>query len=185
MANTVTNVSVGKPKVAGAIWQAPLGTTIPTDASTELASAFVCLGYVSDAGVSNANSRESDEITAWGGDVVLASQTSYTDTFKFTLIESLNADVLKAIYGDANVTGSLDAGLTVKATSEEITDKIWVIEMVLRNNVLKRIVIPVGKVSEVGETTYVDNDPIGYEITVTATPDSAGATHYEYMKKSA
>ena len=45
---TVTNVSVGKPAVGGAIYRAVAGTTLPTDATTSLAAAFKQLGYVSE-----------------------------------------------------------------------------------------------------------------------------------------
>ena len=41
---TSANVSVGKPKIAGAVYVAPLGTTLPTDAVTALATAFKGLG---------------------------------------------------------------------------------------------------------------------------------------------
>ena len=34
--SNVANVSTAKPKVGGAIYSAPLGTTLPTDAITEL-----------------------------------------------------------------------------------------------------------------------------------------------------
>ena len=37
---TVSNVSAGKPKVSGAVFRAPLGTTLPTDATTSLGNAF-------------------------------------------------------------------------------------------------------------------------------------------------
>lgn len=180
--NTATNVSVGKPKVAGAIFRAAPGSTLPTSAAAELDAAFKCLGYASDAGVVNSNSPESDSIKAWGGDTVYTFQTEKEDTFAFTLIESLNADVLKAVYGDENVSGALATGLTVKANSTEQESACWVIDTILRGGIAKRIVIPSGTITEIGDISYTDSDAIGYEITITAVPDSAGNTHYEYIQ---
>jgi hypothetical protein len=111
--NNAQNVSVGKPKIGGAIYRAPLGTALPTTANAALDAAFACLGYASDAGLVNNNSAESEDIKAWGGDTVLSVQTSKTDTFNFTLLESLNPDVLKTVYGNDNVTGDIDERLPV------------------------------------------------------------------------
>lgn len=184
MPNTNTNVTAGKPKVGGSIFRAPLGTTLPTDATTALDAAFACLGYISEDGLTNDNSPESESIKAWGGDTVLVVQTSKDDTFGFTMIEALNVEVLKAIYGDDNVTGTLDAGIVVKANANDLDEYAWVVEMVLRGGVLKRVVIPSAKVSEVGTITYADGSAVGYETTLQTSPDAAGNTHYEYLKKA-
>lgn len=176
-----TNVSTGKPKVGGAIYRAPLGTTLPTDATTALGEAFKELGYVSEDGVVNTNTAENEAIKAWGGDPVLYTQNEKEDLFAFTLIECMNVEVLKAIYGDANVTGTLETGITVKANNTQPGDFAWVIDMVLKGGILKRIVIPVAGVNEVGEITYKDDEAVGYATTLGAKPDTAGNTHYEYI----
>lgn len=184
--NNASNVTAGKPKIGGAIYRAAAGTTLPTSADASLdPGVWTNLGFVSEDGVTNSNSPESDELKAWGGDTVLTLQTAKPDTFKYTLIEAINAEVLKYVYGDANVSGTLETGLVIKANADNQAEKAIVIDMVLNGGVLKRICIPKGKVSEVGDIVYQDGGAVGYETTLTAVPDSSGNTHYEYIKSAA
>ena len=184
--NNVANVTTGKPKVGGAVYRAPAGTAAPTDAKTELPSAFKCLGYVSDEGVTNSTSIDSEEIKAWGGDTVLTPQTGKTDTFQLALLESLNVEVLKAYFGDENVTGTdIKTGLSVKCNSKELSSCVWVVEMIAAGNIPHRVVIPNAKPTEMEDITYVDNEPVSLGMTLTALPDEEGNTHYEYFGGSA
>lgn len=180
MANTANNVSTGKPNPVGAVFVGPKSATLPTNATSALPASFVCLGYVSEDGVENANELEVSDIKAWGGNIVYSSLTGMTDTFAFSLIESKNADVLKAVYGDNNVSESGGA-ITVNVKAETPEEKIWVIDLALRGGIAKRIVIPSGAVTAREAVTYNDSDAIGYGITVTAYP-TANGTHQEFIE---
>lgn len=181
MANKTT---AAKPKIGGAVYVAPAGTTLPTDATTALDSAFKSLGYISDSGLVNSNTLSSNTVKAWGGDEVLDISEGRSDSFKYTLLDATSAEVLKEVFGDENVTVDEETGtITVKSKSSiEMPEKVYVIEMILKNNALKRITIPNGKVTAVGDVTYSDSAAVGYETTLKATADTDGNTHYEYIK---
>ena len=184
MATNAGNVSTGKPKTGGAVFRAPVGTTLPTTAKEPLDPAFLDMGYISEDGVTNSNTRETEEIKAWGGDVVAQPQTGKTDTFGMTFIERKNVEVLKAVYGEDNVSGTMDTGITVRANATELENSSWVIDEILSDGDLQRTVIPNGKITEVGEVSHTDGDVIGYESTITAFPygEWDGDTHREHMQ---
>ena len=182
--NNATNVSAGKPKVGGAIYTAPVGTTLPTTTSEALDAAFKNLGYVSEDGLTNSTNMEVEKIKAWGGDTVLVIQKSKDDTFKYKLIEVKSVDVLKYVYGEDNVSGTLETGIVVKVNNSDVPERSIVIDMILRDNTAKRIVLPSCKISAVEDIVYGDNAAVGYGTTVDCTPDSDGNTHYEYLLKA-
>lgn len=175
------NVSAAKPKTSGAVFRAPVGTTLPTDATTELNAAFKELGFVSDDGATNANSPETESVYAWGGTPVLDTVGERPDTWKLKFIETLNPEVQKLVYGDKNVTVTTDL-IKVAAGATDLGEASFVIDTMLKGGALRRIVIPNGSLSELGDIVYKDDEPIGYEVTLSAKDDGTGHTHYEYTK---
>lgn len=170
------NIVAGKPLAAGGVLIAPPGTALPTDTTTALNVAFKAAGYIGEDGLTETTDRSTDKVKAWGGDVVKVLQTDFSVTYQFTFLETLNADVLKAVYGDDNVTttaatsssGSLHA---VKVNGDVLPHKSFVFE-VKDGDARIRICVPDGQITEVGDVTYSDGEVVGYQVTVEAFRDS-------------
>lgn len=180
MAGTASNVTTGKPNTGGAVFMAPVGTTLPTDARTALGEGFIDLGYVSEDGVTEGVSISTTNIKDWSGGIVIVTQDEKTVTLKFKLIEFLNVNVQKFVNGDANVTGTLVAGMQIKVNDTEADERVLVVNQIMRDNTPYRMVLPRVKISEIGEVTYRSNEAVGYDVTVTAIKNSAGDYVYKY-----
>lgn len=186
MANTASNVLAGKPLATGGVSIAPLGTALPTDATTALDSAFEGAGYVGEDGLTESTERSTEKVKAWGGDTVKVLQTDYSATYSFTFLESLNSTVLKTVYGDDNVVttpASSSAGTlhAVKVNSETLPHKVFSFDM-RDGDARIRIAVPDGQITEVGEVTYSDGEVIGYQVTVEAFRDPVlGANAIKYL----
>lgn len=174
-------VSTGKPKVAGAVYRAPVGTTLPTDASTALAGAFVDMGYVSEDGVTNSNKPTTQKIKDWGGQVVLVVTTEKPDTFKIKFIEANNSNVLETVYGQGNVSVSGNT-IAVTANAADTGEYSYVIDVAMKGGAMKRIVIPCAQLSDLSDIVYKADTAVGYDVTLDALPDSSGNSHYEYIQ---
>lgn len=173
---STSNVISGKPLATGGVLVGEVGSTAPTDATTELDAAFAPAGYIGEDGLTESIDRSTDKIKAWGGDVVKVVQTDFSTTYKFTFLETLNADVLKTVFGDDKVTTTAATSTkgtlhTVKVTGDTLPHKAFVFE-VKDGDARIRIHVPDGQITEIGDITYSDSDVIGYEVTVEAFRDS-------------
>lgn len=187
------NVSVGKPHgedglYAGGMWWAKVGeATVPTDATTALDTKFKNGGYLSDDGVTNSIETDSSDINAFGGDRVLTVNTSRSESFQFGMIETTE-DTLALVYGPDNVTTAGEGDtktITVKHNGKPFPEIIMVFEFAMTGDRVKRIVVPVGKMGELDDVEYTDEDAITYTPTINAMPDADGNTAYEYIAKVA
>ena len=183
MTTSVANVVQGTPLTTGGALIGTSGATLPTDASTA-PTGFTALGYVSDAGLTEAIGRTTEKIKAWGGDVVKVVQSEFSVTYQLTLFETLNSDVLKAAFGSANVTttaATTTAGTkqAVKINSAPLEKLPWIFDM-KDGNAKVRVVVPLGQASLTGDLVYTDSGVIGYPLTIEAFKDSSGNQAYHY-----
>lgn len=184
MANSAANIVAGVPLATGGILIGELTAAEPSTAVSAL-TGFVAAGYIGDSGVVETNERSTDKIRAWGGDTVKVVQTEHNVSYKFTFLETLNSGVLKAVYGEDNVTttpatassGTLHE-VAINATA--LPHKSYVFEV--KDGAAKiRIYIPDGQIIEVGDVTYSDGEVVGYEVTVEAFADELGNKAYKFL----
>lgn len=180
--NNTDNVSSAKGVRGAYLFSAPKGTPIPTDCTTELDDKFVNLGYVYEDGFVFSEDVDSEEVYDINGDTVADLDGSRTETVQLTLLET-KADTLKEVRGYRNVTDA-DGLMTVKHNSETRDERIYVMELLLKNNRKQRIVIPNGKVTEIGDITYRSGEALTYEVTIKCFIDENGDTVLEYIESS-
>lgn len=183
MANNSANVSTAKPKVGGAIWWAPAGTPVPTDATTALSEAYQSVGYVSEDGMTEQETRGHEKHKAWGGDTVAYSQSEYEKMYNFTMIET-NETTMKIRYGTDNVTVEDGKVTQVKHNAKELPEGVWVVEMIIANRICRKV-MEKGKIQEVGEVTYKDNDLVKYPATIGLLPNANGDYEIDYYAEVA
>jgi len=160
-------------------------TAVAPDDATGALTGFNAAGYIGEDGVTETNERSTDRIRAWGGSTVKVVQTEHNVTYKFTFLETLNKNVLQAVYGEDNVTttaatstsGTLHA---VKVNGGTLPHMPYVFE-VKDGDAKIRIHVPDGQITEVGDITYSDSEVIGYEVTVEAFEDADGNKAYKYL----
>ena len=163
MANSGAIIAATVAANGASIFAAPLGTTLPTDVTTELDAAFVDLGWVSEDGVTNSMSRSITRHRSWSGTLVKTTQDSYEETVSFALLES-TAAALGVAFGADNVTEAAEL-ITVKHSHLMLERQSFVIEFVDGDH-KGRIVIKEGQVTEVGDARYVHTDLLMWQLTV-------------------
>ena len=184
------NVTFSKPGTSanksGYIWVAPLGTAIPTDATTELDAAFVGLGYLSEDGLTEpASLTAGDDIVAAGGDTVAQADPTFSKTWTGTCIEALNEDLLKVAYGSANVTvtaatAAKDGTITVKEQAGDLEHHVVIDEM-LKGGRKRRNVMPDATFLITGDISHVHTALVNFEFTINAYPTASAPAQTQYI----
>lgn len=186
LAKDVSNVGVAKgnsKNAGGYAWVGAKGDTLPTDAKTDIDEAFKSLGYISEDGLTNTTDTDSEDRKDWGGDVIKSEMTSYAESYQVSFLESRES-VLKAVYGDANVTSDGQGGITVKHNKNFTEERPYIFESLITATLIKRTVIPRGSIVERDDVAENSEDLLTYTPTIKALPDESGNTSYVYYYDS-
>lgn len=169
-----TNVRVA---VTGAAYVAAITATAPTNATSALGSDFKDLGYLSDAGITETRDRSTNQIRSWQNSALVREPvTESSISFNFTLIET-KKETLENYYGttvgdDGSI--KIDPGKTGGRKS-------FVFDVIDGTKII-RVYVPNGEITSVGDITYVNGDPIGYELTVVGYATTVGNEVYSAIK---
>lgn len=178
MARDVDAVYVG---ADGRGYVAPRGTTAPTSASATLNAAFKELGWLHEDGLVEAANADSAEIKAWDGTTVRKVMTSSEFTFQVKLLET-NEHSLELYYSGSAVATDGGTGSKIDVKSPENDRRSFVFD-VLDGNHVARVYIADGEVTERGDITYANGEPIAYDVTITAYPNSSGVSFIKFFDK--
>lgn len=186
MALDAARVLVGtadQTNATGAIFSAPLGTTVPTNATATLDAAFVDSGYVSEDGLSFTPEISTTDINEWNGSLVRRIKETFNGTLSWAHLET-NEQSLKNAFGDDAVTATAATQshgnqLAVSIAGDLPAAKAWVFKLKDGDNRML-IVVPNGQITGVEEVSFTSSDAITWGVTLSAYPDSAGNSIYIY-----
>lgn len=181
-ANSTDNVSSTKGVRGGYIFVAPVGTTLPTDYSTALPTAYKCLGFISEDGYVETVDSDSEDLVDMNGDLMDSPQTSRVESAQLTLAE-IKAMTLKLMYGDENVTDKAGV-ITVKHNGNSNGTWVVVLDLLLKNNRKWRKAVPLFQCSELDDLTLAVGELAARALTAKYLTDADGNTCYDYIQST-
>lgn len=164
-----TNLNCAEVRVGltGHLWTAPVGTLMPTDVTTPMATPWVDLGYTTEDGLSMSVDTNKEDMNVWQSLSPCRSVvTSQTYTTTFTLVQR-NAATLKVAFGGGTVT-ALTPGPGVKYTPPPagLAEAAFVYE-VIDGTITDRYLMYRGNPALTGDVSFTKSDMTGYQIEVT------------------
>ena len=193
---TRANVMTGAPDVrfSGGFWIGPAVTDpekFPKDATTApntaaAAAGLKTAGFITSDGVAESEDRSTEKILDWNLDVIDVVETDYGLQITVTCAEAANADVLKFIYGEENVTVTPASGDTpfsvhIKKGSRELENGAIMFDIKGKGGAAGRGFGAEVQVQSVGEITYTKASLIQYPLTIDVLNDVTGTYLHTWL----
>lgn len=184
-ARDVTQLAAPSPRTAGGVMRGQTGATLPTSALGAVSDPSVKdLGIIGDTGLTRHEDRQNTDVFDWGGNLVATLQDRYGLTLTFKFLQVMNADVNKAVFGDTNVTvtpPSTNSGteLRILMNAKLLPNGCWIFDGMYQN-INMRLVVPIARITQLGDVVWVHNKLCEYDVTLKPFPDAAGNHAYQY-----
>jgi hypothetical protein len=188
-------IYAAEPTASGSLFVAPIGTDgpDPADPFADLDADFIDLGHIGEDGFNETTDRRIDRKRNFGGKVVKVLWTEFGKTLEVVLLESLNGDVLKAVYGTKNVditapTTTSGGIVEIRKNAKRLPHQAWVVDTLDTSLgtadgefVAKyRSYIPDGQIVDTKDVRIVHSDTIEYAIVIEAFEDEDGEFMYTW-----
>ena len=160
------DVKLGTGLATGMFYHAPAGTALPTDPTATLASAWADAGDVTDAGITLALNKSTENLKNWANVVKRVILTEHSETIQSPLMDTTE-ESLKTVLGEDNVSVS-NGVITASLSAGKLPDEeafLWVMK---DGDDMIMIGCTRGQVSAVDNVSFTPGDAIKWTPTITA-----------------
>ena len=182
MCNNNQFIGFSKPFTDGTAYFAPHSASVvlPTDAISPLDENFKNLGRLSEDGVTFAAANsEPENVYADGRIPVDSSDSEYNPSVTASLLQIVDIEVAKAVYGEDNVIGT-QGNYRVRHNANNNSRGVFVIQRRVAKSSIARYVIPDGKLTVTGDIAHNASSLVELPITITPSVDANGDAYNEY-----
>lgn len=184
-ARDVLQIAAPSPRTAGGVMRGNVGAVVPTTAVMAISDVSIKdLGIIGDQGLTRTEDRQNSDQYDWGGNLIAVLQERYGLTLTFTFLQVMNADVNKAVFGTSKVTvtpATTTVGTEMRVLmNAQLTDMgCWIFDGVYQK-INMRLVVPLARITALGDVKWVHNALCAYDVTLKPFPDAAGNHAYQY-----
>lgn len=156
--------------LSGALYFGATTTTAPTTATSALAAGFRLFGYLTEDGVTESYSDDTEEVKGWpSGDIIRVLQTGTTATLAFDMAQT-NKNALELFFKGSVVT---DGGSGYKIdVAGGVSVRYSFVADIIDDSKHTRLYVPSAEVTERGEVVHTFTGITSYPTTITAYPVS-------------
>lgn len=166
------NVNLGIGLATGMAFRAPAGTALPASPSATIPETWKSIGAITADGITWATGKDSEPLRNWAKETerLVASEEGGTVTAPLMYT---NADTLKTIFGDDNVTETAATASTGNLTSVTVAPGVSAspcafLFLMRDGDDMLLLGTSKGIVREVGDITFSPTEAITWEATIEA-----------------